>query len=94
MIIVAGTLYVSSEARAEYLASCEAVIELARSTPGCLDFALSADPVEATRINVFEAWEDDDTLVRFRGSGPSDEQLAQILDLSVHRYRISSIEPT
>ena len=28
----------------------------ARATEGCLDFAQSADPLESTRINLFERW--------------------------------------
>ena len=45
------------------------------------------------RINVYERWESDDDLARFRGSGPDDEQSAQIRDASMARYRISAVEP-
>jgi hypothetical protein len=29
---------------------------LARQAPGCLDFAVSADPVDPAQVNVFEWW--------------------------------------
>jgi quinol monooxygenase YgiN len=93
MIIVSGQLHVDPEARAAYLEDCRAVLELARAAPGCLDFALSPDPLEPGRINVYERWESDEDLARFRGSGPSDEQGAQIRDASVAKYRIAAVEP-
>ena len=92
MIIVAGRIYVDADARDAYLDECRAVMELARSAPGCLDFALSPDQLEPGRINIFERWETDEQLVAFRGSGPSSEQQTAILGASVNRYRISSVE--
>jgi len=90
LIIVAGRLYVDPETRAEYLASCVREIEDARVAHGCVDFTLSADPIEPDRINVFEQWESEATLHAFRGSGPSDEQAGQILRADVAQYEVSS----
>ena len=59
---------------------------------GQVDFALSADLVDPGRINVFERWESDEDLHRFRGSGPEAEQTAQIRDAEVRKYRISATE--
>jgi quinol monooxygenase YgiN len=92
VIIVAGTIQVAADARASYLEECRTVMELARSAPGCLDFALSADQLEPGRINLYERWETDEQLMAFRGSGPSAEQRTAILGASVNRYRISSVE--
>ncbi|MER6594441.1 antibiotic biosynthesis monooxygenase family protein [Micromonospora purpureochromogenes] len=92
MLIVAGSLYVDPAGRDAYLASCAEVVRQARSAPGCIDFAISADLVEPGRINVYERWDSDDQLLTFRGSGPAEEQVAAILGAEVHRYRISAIE--
>ncbi|MFD0854379.1 putative quinol monooxygenase [Actinomadura adrarensis] len=92
VIIIAGRLYVASGARQSYLDGCRKAIEMARAAPGCLDFTLSADPIEPDRINVFERWESDEALERFRGEGPEDEQAAQIRAAEVNRFRISSVE--
>lgn len=92
MIIISGRLYVDADARDGYLAGCLVVIEQARATAGCLDFVLSPDPIEPDRINVYERWESDADLARFRGTGPSPGQLAQIRDAQVAKYRISSTE--
>lgn len=45
MIIVAGHLLVSPEERERYIQGCVSVVEQARSSPGCLDFAITADLV-------------------------------------------------
>jgi quinol monooxygenase YgiN len=92
LIIVSGKLYVDPTARGEYLAACSDVIGQARTAPGCLDFVLSADPIEPDRINVYEQWESDADLDRFRGAGPAPEQTAQIRDARVMKYRVSSTE--
>ncbi len=92
MIIVAGKLYVDAASRHEFLAASRSAIEQARRAPGCVDFALSADPVEPDRINVYEQWESDADLERFRGEGPDPNQASQIRDAEVMRYRISSVE--
>ena len=90
MIIVSGHLCVDPIERAEYLAGCEDVIREARQAPGCVDFHLSADPLEPDRINVFEQWESADAAEAFRGSGPSDEQQTAIRDAQVFQHELSS----
>lgn len=92
LIIVSGALFVAEDNRAEYLAGCLDVIMQARAAPGCLDFVLSADPIEPDRINVYERWESDAQLEQFRGAGPDTGQQAQIRDAQVSKYRISAIE--
>lgn len=89
MIIVSGALYVSARTRQAYLAGCRPVVELARSTPGCIDFALSADLVDERRINVLERWTTREALARFRGSGPSDDQQDAIEDAEVREFEVA-----
>jgi quinol monooxygenase YgiN len=71
VLIIAGWLRVDPASRADYLEGCAAVVEQARSAPGCLDFALSADLLDPGRINVHERWESDEQLHAFRGNGPA-----------------------
>ena len=88
MMLVAGAIFVDAAAREGYLAGCRAVVDQARETDGCLDFALSADLVDARRINVYERWADGEALARFRKSGPSDDQNNAIQDADVHEFRV------
>jgi len=91
MLIVAGHLIVDPTEREAYVAGCRAVVEAARAAEGCLDFSITADLVEPGRINVYERWEAEEPLLAFRGSGPSGDQQAQILDADVERYEISAV---
>jgi quinol monooxygenase YgiN len=55
--LFAGYLTVAPEARAAYLDDALAVVRAARAAPGCVDFYLSADPIDPARINIFGASE-------------------------------------
>ena len=90
MVIVAGHLLVDAAERNSYLRGCVAVVEAARGTEGCLDFAISADLVDPRRVNVVERWESQDAVEAFRGAGVSEEQGAAILEASVSEYDIAS----
>ncbi|MCW2654724.1 MAG: hypothetical protein JWR32_5700 [Mycobacterium sp.] len=89
MVIVAGHLNVDPEQRERYVAGCTDVIERGRSSPGCLDFAISADAVDPGRINIFERWQSPAAVQRFRGTGPSDEQAQAIISASVMEYDVT-----
>jgi quinol monooxygenase YgiN len=91
MVIVAGHIVVDPQQRESYLAGCVNVVELARRAPGCLDFAITADLVDADRINVFERWESQAAVEAFRGGGPSDEQTAAVLDAAVAEYDVADL---
>ena len=91
MIIVAGHLLVRPEEREDYLRGCVGVLEQARSTPGCLDFAITADLVDLGRIDIFERWESQAAVEAFRGSGPSEEQGAAMLSASVAEYDVAEV---
>ena len=88
MIIVAGHLQVAPEHRAAYLSDCREVVGLARTTPGCHDFALSPDPIEPGRINIFERWDSVEDVEAFRGSDPGGPNTATIIDAHVEQYDV------
>jgi len=90
MVIVAGHLIVEPAQRQDYLLGCVDVVREARDADGCLDFALSADLIEAGRINIFERWESAAAVEAFRGSGVEGEQGAAILSASVAEYDVGA----
>jgi quinol monooxygenase YgiN len=92
MLIIAGHLTVDPSDRDRYVTECAEVVEHARRAPGCLDFALTADPLAPGRVNVYERWESDGELMAFRGSGPDAGTAARILGAEVRKYRISAVE--
>ncbi len=89
MIIVSGHLSVHPEQRAAYLADCTDVVRQARATPGCLEFAICADPIDPGRIVVLERWDSREAVEAFRGGGPSAEQQVAILAASVAEHDVS-----
>lgn len=89
MLIVSGHLSVDPTQRASYLAGCRRVVELARAAPGCLDFAISADLLDAGRVNVYERWASQADVEAFRGSGPSDEQQGALRSASMAEYDVA-----
>jgi quinol monooxygenase YgiN len=86
MVIVAGHVVVDPDEREAYLQGCRDVVEAARRTDGCLDFAISADVLDPARINVYERWESQEAVEAFRGAGVGDDQAAAIRSASVAEY--------
>jgi len=93
MLIIAGYVDVAAAARDAYVEQCREVVAAAQGAPGCLDFAITADSLDARRVRIYELWETEGDLMAFRGSGPGDEQQSEILDAEVRRYGIDSIGP-
>ncbi|MDF2582246.1 MAG: hypothetical protein K0R33_889 [Mycobacterium sp.] len=91
MVIVAGHIIIDPAERDTYLSGCVGVVEAARRADGCLDFAISADLVESGRINIFERWDSQAAVQRFRGSGPSDGQGAAMLSAAVAEYDVADV---
>jgi quinol monooxygenase YgiN len=79
--------------RESYLAGCVSVVEQARGTAGCLDFAITADLIDPARVNIFERSESQAAVETFHGSGPSNEQGATMLSVSVVEYDIADVRP-
>jgi quinol monooxygenase YgiN len=95
MIIVAGSLHLDAMDRDRYLAAVSDVARQARAAQGCLDFVQAADPIDPERINIFERWESDADLERFRTSGePGEEEPAvpPVGAAHVRKYRIAAVE--
>ncbi|MDP9845488.1 putative quinol monooxygenase [Streptosporangium lutulentum] len=93
MIIISGWLAIDPDDRDAYLQGCIGAVEQARVSPGCLDFALGADLIDAGRINVHERWESEEALYAFRDSGPDEGQTAMIRNAEVLRYQVSGAGP-
>ena len=96
VIIIAGHLRVAPGERDHYLAVVSDVALQARAAPGCLDFVQSADPIEVDRINVYERWDSDESLLSFRTTNSSVDtnqgSTPEILGADVAKYRISTVE--
>lgn len=65
-IIIAGHVAVAADKRDTYVAAHADLVRRAREAPGCLDFAISADPLDPGRVNTFERWESREHLGAWR----------------------------
>ena len=93
MIIVSGKIYVRPGAREDFLTRSAAAVMQARQTNGCFDFVVAGDPVESDRVNVYEEWESEEALLRFRGDGPGEDLSSSIVRAKVARHVIASTGP-
>ena len=93
MIIVSGWIYVLPAQREGFLATARDAILAARCAPGCRDFVVAADPIEADRVNVYEEWASAGELEAFRGAGPGPQLTAVIVRAQVRRHRVASSGP-
>ena len=93
MVIVSGTIHVRPGKREAYLAASMEAVAAARSSPGCLDFVVAADPIEPDRINVYEQWESEAQLEAFRGDGPGRDLTSDIVKADVSRHQVLSSGP-
>lgn len=89
MLIIAGHLTLQESDRDRYVADCAAAVAAARNADGCLDFAVSADAVDPSRVNVFERWRTRELLLAFRGDGPDDDLRSRILAADIAEYEIA-----
>lgn len=87
MIIVAGHLLVEPADRERAITLSTDAVSQARRTEGCLDFAVSADPVEPGRVNILERWASRVALDAFRGDGTTGE-----LDALIREAHVEEVE--
>jgi hypothetical protein len=67
-------------------------VSQARQAIGCLDFVQAADPLDTSRINIFERWDTEDHLLAFRGAGQPESDSPPIQSADVKRYVIAAVE--
>lgn len=69
-VIVAGSVWVDPATRDQSVEAHQVIVRAARDYPGCLDCAISADPIDPGRVNLFEYWDSEETLNAWRAIAP------------------------
>ena len=64
MIVIAGTVPVRPDRRAEAVRVAVAMAEATRAEPGCVTYRFAADLGDPNTFLVFEEWEDEAALAR------------------------------
>lgn len=97
MLIVSGVFVVDPQDREEFLAQRVASMTATRQEAGCYEYVMSADPVDPTRVMLYERWEDQASLDahmagladRPRPGGPAPTSVsAQVYEIAASRSLI------
>ena len=88
MLIIAGHYLVDAAQRDAYVEAFRDLVTRARAAPGCLDVAITADTVDSTRVNMYERWEDEDTLAAFRAVADPPELDVEMRDMQVSKFSV------
>ena len=92
-VIVAGWYLVDPEKRDKVVASFEALLLRARNAPGCIDFAVSADPVDPSRLNMFEFWRSEADLRAWRTVAKAPKGMPRIRRAEVQKHVVQKSGP-
>src|SRR6478735_8600512 len=85
-VILAGTIRVAPERLADLRPYLKAQVEGSRAEPGCLDYALSEDPLDPGLIRVFEHFVDEAALAFHRASPHMAAALSPDLNIEERIY--------
>ncbi|TCK27131.1 putative quinol monooxygenase [Pseudonocardia endophytica] len=93
MWIIAGHVTVDEDRRDEYLAAHHDLVERARRAPGCLDVAITPDPVVAGRIYNYERWETWEAIEVWRTVAHAPDTGITMRDVEVTAYEVARSTP-
>jgi quinol monooxygenase YgiN len=92
-VIIAGWCIVDPKKRDEVVASFKDLILRARGAPGCLDLAMTADPVDPSRINNFEFWRSEKDLRAWRRVARGPKLVTRFRRVEVQKHVVQSSGP-
>lgn len=93
MLIIAGSVQVAPERRDALVAAFEDLVRRARTAPGCLDVAVTADSIDPGRINNFERWESQDHLDAWRAVAHAPDVSAEMISVDVSLFDVAGERP-
>lgn len=91
MIIIAGYLSVDPAQRDRYVAEHQDLVRRARAFDGCVDLAITADPVRDDRVNNLEVWESEKVLEAWRAISASPVLDIAIVGGQMRRYDATDV---
>ena len=92
-VIVAGWFTVDPGKRDAVVESFKDLMLRARSFPGCLDLAITADPLHPGRVNNFELWESAEALNAFRAVANPPAKITPMLHVEMQKHAIRESGP-
>ncbi|MET0190101.1 MAG: antibiotic biosynthesis monooxygenase family protein [Pseudonocardia sediminis] len=93
MWIIAGHITVDADERDRFVEAHRDLVTRAREAPGCLDLAVSADPVDPRRINNVERWDSWDAIETWRARAAAPDTGIPIRETDVTAYEVARSRP-
>jgi quinol monooxygenase YgiN len=93
MLIIAGYELVDPENRDALVDAHRDLVARARQAPGCLDVAISADPIDARWVNSYERWESRELLDQWRAVANAPDTGIPIHEADVRMYDANNERP-
>ncbi|MEV6557354.1 antibiotic biosynthesis monooxygenase [Nocardia sp. NPDC051756] len=93
MLIIAGYAEVDPVQRDTYVSAFRDLLSRCRSAVGCLDCAITADPVDPARVNVFERWDTPENLEAWRAVANAPDLAIDIKSNYVMQYTVTDERP-
>jgi quinol monooxygenase YgiN len=92
-VIVAGWYTVDPEKRDAVVESFKDLMLRARRAPGSLDLAITTDPIDPSRINIFEFWQSEKALKAWRAVSKPPKRIARMVRVEVQKHVIQRSGP-
>ena len=93
MLIIAGHSTLDAADRDRYVTAHQNLVLRGRQAPGCLDLAITADPLDPTRVNLFERWESKEHLDAWRAVARAPRSKIKLGSVDVMMYVVSDVRP-
>jgi quinol monooxygenase YgiN len=93
MWIIAGHVTVDADKRDMFVEAHRDLVERARQAPGCLDVAITADPIDPRRINNYERWESWDAIEAWRLRAHAPDTGVAFHDVDVTAFEVARTRP-
>ncbi len=97
MVIVGGTFEVQAGSREQFLAEHLDLMRRSRAEQGCLEYTFSADPLDPSRVVLFELWasrEDLDAhLAALRAAPAASSATVTATSSSITAYEVAGEAP-
>jgi quinol monooxygenase YgiN len=93
MLIIAGHATVAEADRDAYVAAHHDLVERCRRASGCLDVVIAADPLDPSRVNIYERWESQEALDAWRGVAHAPDTGIEFDAEDVQLFTVADVRP-
>ena len=83
MILIAGSMNVKPESIDAFMATAVELMRATHQEAGCIAYSFSRDPLDDTKVHIFEKWESEDALAAHMGTEHMAAFIGKLGDLGI-----------